>query len=98
MIFSQADPGDALMGSSPDECGSAPAPPTASEVFSNIMEPGDTFGEIALLDGRPRTAGAVAMAPSDLLVIRRGQFLGLLAREPELACTCCNSCARACAG
>jgi CRP-like cAMP-binding protein len=54
------------------------------EVFLNIMEPGDTFGEIALLDGRPRTASASATAPSDLLIIRREQFLSLLAHEPVL--------------
>jgi CRP/FNR family transcriptional regulator, cyclic AMP receptor protein len=38
-----------------------------------------------LLDGRPRTAGASATAPSDLLIVTREQFLGLLAREPQLA-------------
>jgi CRP-like cAMP-binding protein len=49
------------------------------------MEPGDTFGEIALLDGRPRTASASATAPSELLIVTRERFLGLLAREPRLA-------------
>jgi CRP-like cAMP-binding protein len=53
-------------------------------VFLNIMEPGDTFGEIALLDGRARTASAIATAPSDLLIIQREQFLRLLATEPLL--------------
>ena len=48
------------------------------------MEPGDTFGEIALLDGRPRTAGAIATAPSELFLIKREQFLRLLASEPVL--------------
>ena len=45
---------------------------------------GDTFGEIALLDGRPRTASASATAASDLFVITREQFLGVLAHEPQL--------------
>jgi len=48
------------------------------------MEPGDTFGEIALLDGRPRTATASTTAASELVVIPRDQFSGLLRREPEL--------------
>jgi CRP/FNR family cyclic AMP-dependent transcriptional regulator len=48
------------------------------------MEPGDTFGEIALLDGRPRTATASTMAASDVVVIPREPFMALLRREPEL--------------
>jgi CRP-like cAMP-binding protein len=48
------------------------------------MEPGDTFGEIALLDGQARTASASATATSELLIVTREQFLGLLAREPQL--------------
>jgi CRP-like cAMP-binding protein len=49
------------------------------------MEPGDTFGEIALLDGNPRTATASATALSELMIISRAQFLALLQRDPTLA-------------
>jgi CRP-like cAMP-binding protein len=55
------------------------------EMFLNIMEPGDTFGEIALLDGKPRTATASATAVSELIIITREQFLALLQREPALS-------------
>jgi CRP-like cAMP-binding protein len=48
------------------------------------MEPGDSFGEIALLDGRHRTATASATAPTDLLLIMRDDFMGLLRRDPTL--------------
>jgi CRP-like cAMP-binding protein len=54
-------------------------------MFLNIMEPGDTFGEIALLDGNPRTATASATAPSELLLIMREPFLMLLQREPAVS-------------
>jgi CRP/FNR family transcriptional regulator, cyclic AMP receptor protein len=54
-------------------------------MFLNIMEPGDTFGEIALLDGNARTATASATAPSELMIVMRNQFLALLQREPRLA-------------
>jgi CRP-like cAMP-binding protein len=54
-------------------------------VFLNIMEPGDTFGEIAVMDGLPRTAGATALDHTTLIVIKRQDFLQLLEREPRLA-------------
>jgi CRP-like cAMP-binding protein len=59
--------------------------PGGKEVFLNIMTPGETFGEIALLDGEPRTATATAMVRTELFIIRRDQFLGLLASEPQVA-------------
>jgi CRP/FNR family transcriptional regulator, cyclic AMP receptor protein len=84
VIFSQSDPGDSLFGVVTGRVRISTSSAAGREVFLNIMEPGDTFGEIALLDGRPRTATASAMATSDLLIITREQFLGLLAREPML--------------
>jgi CRP/FNR family cyclic AMP-dependent transcriptional regulator len=49
------------------------------------MEPGDTFGEIAVMDGLPRTANAVALDQSTLIVIQRSDFLSLLETQPQLA-------------
>jgi len=83
-VFAQSDPGDALYGVMTGRVRISASSAGGKEVFLNIMEPGDTFGEIALLDGRPRTASATATAPSELFVITREQFLGLLAREPQL--------------
>ena len=85
VIFSQSDPGDALYGVVTGRVRISASSSGGREVFLNIMEPGDTFGEIALLDGRPRTASASATAPSELLIVTRERFLGLLAREPRLA-------------
>ena len=85
VIFSQGDPGDALYGVVTGKVRISASAPDGKEMFLNIMEPGDTFGEIALLDGNPRTATASATAPSELLVIMRDPFLGLLQREPALS-------------
>ncbi len=46
---------------------------------------GDYFGEIALLDNRPRTATVVATTPVVIEVIERREFLGLVAEVPEIA-------------
>ena len=84
IVFSQADPGDALYGVVKGKIRISASSPDGREIFLNIMEPGDTFGEIALLDGRHRTATASATAPSELIIIARDHFLYLLEREPEL--------------
>jgi CRP-like cAMP-binding protein len=83
-IFAQSDPGDGLYGVVTGRVRISASSADGKELFLNIMEPGDTFGEIALLDGRPRTAGASTTAASDLIMIPRDQFMGLLRREPEL--------------
>lgn len=85
IVFSQGDPGDALYGVVTGKVRISASAPDGKEMFLNIMEPGDTFGEIALLDGNPRTATASATAPCELLVIMRDPFLNLLQREPALS-------------
>ena len=84
IVFSQADPGDALYGVITGKILISASSPDGREMFLNIMEPGDTFGEIALLDGRHRTATASATAPSELIIITRDHFLDFLEREPKL--------------
>jgi CRP-like cAMP-binding protein len=41
---------------------------------------GDFIGEIALIDGRPRTATAVAVGPVQALVVQRADFQALMER------------------
>jgi CRP/FNR family transcriptional regulator, cyclic AMP receptor protein len=49
------------------------------------LGPGDHFGELALLDGGPRTATVVADGPMRLLVIGQREFTGVLDEVPGLA-------------
>lgn len=51
----------------------------------NMVDAGEMFGEIAVLDGLARTADAIANSDSDLFVIDRKDFLSLLASQPVLA-------------
>jgi CRP/FNR family transcriptional regulator, cyclic AMP receptor protein len=51
----------------------------------NLMTDGDIFGEIALLDGRPRTADAVAVTDCEMFIIERRDFLPLVQEEPQIA-------------
>ncbi len=85
ILFQKGDEGDALFGVLAGKVRIIASSAGGKEVLLNIMEPGEMFGEIALLDGLPRTADAVAMGPTDLMMIRRAEFTGLLERQPRLA-------------
>ena len=50
-----------------------------------LSEEGEVIGEMALLDGLPRSAGAAALTDAKLVVIPRGPFLDLLDSTPKLA-------------
>ena len=50
----------------------------------NVLEQGDLFGEVALLDGSTRTASAAAMEQADLLRIHRAHFLPYVKANPDL--------------
>jgi CRP/FNR family transcriptional regulator, cyclic AMP receptor protein len=49
------------------------------------LGPGDFFGEMALLDGGPRTASVVAETPLTTIRIERAPFRQMLRDEPDMA-------------
>jgi CRP-like cAMP-binding protein len=51
----------------------------------NTFEAADFFGELALLDGGPRTATVVATEPTLCLILPRENFLGALRRDGDMA-------------
>ncbi len=57
------------------------------EVVLGLLGRGDFFGELALLDGEPRSANAVAREACDLLLLGRQDFLQFLVDEPQVAVT-----------
>jgi CRP/FNR family transcriptional regulator, cyclic AMP receptor protein len=84
-IFARGDPGSCLFAVCQGTVKiSVPSVDGHDAVF-NVMGKGDIFGEIALLDGRPRTADAVAVTDCELFVIERRDFLPLMRAEPEIA-------------
>ncbi|KMO42311.1 transcriptional regulator [Methylobacterium tarhaniae] len=84
-LFQKGDPGDALYALRRGQVRIGAGTEDGRSVTLNLLGPGDVFGEIALLDGRPRTAEAVALEAAELFVIERGDFLGLLARDAAMA-------------
>lgn len=59
--------------------------PDGRELVINEMQPGDVFGELAVLTDRPRSTTAIARVTSAVVVIPRQVFLTALDAEPRLA-------------
>jgi CRP-like cAMP-binding protein len=57
----------------------------AGEERINTMKGGEFFGEIALLNGVPRTATVTGESPGELYVLSREDFLNVLMRAPLIA-------------
>ena len=59
--------------------------PNGREIILDYAEAGAILGEIAVLDGQPRTASATAMWPGRIVRISRDNFLGFIERHPKVA-------------
>ena len=58
---------------------------SGQEISVNVYGPGDVFGELALLDGLPRSAGAVVMERAVVHTLHRDDFRQLLDASPGVA-------------
>jgi len=55
------------------------------EVILSILGEGDFFGETSILDGENRSANVVALEDTAVLILKRGDFLDLLEKHPQIA-------------
>jgi CRP-like cAMP-binding protein len=84
-IFARGDPGTSLFAVCSGTVKiSAPSPGGRDAVYNLIMD-GAIFGEIAVLDGLPRSADAIATTDCSLMVIERRHFISLVHERPEFA-------------
>src|SRR6476659_5414683 len=83
-IFAKGDPGTGLMGVLTGSVKVSVASAEGKDIVLNIFREGEIFGEIALLDGRARTANATAMSDCELIVIERREFIPFLRSEPDV--------------
>ncbi|HYD66046.1 Crp/Fnr family transcriptional regulator [Azospirillum sp.] len=85
VIFQKGDPGDSMMAIIRGRVKICSHSVDGKELVLNIINKGGLFGEIALLDGEPRTADAIALEETDLLVLERAQFMPFLTARPDLS-------------
>ncbi len=55
------------------------------EVILATLGPGDFFGEMSILDGRPRSATVLAIEESRMLMLTRESIMDLIRARPEIA-------------
>ena len=84
MIFHLGDPGDALFVIVSGDVKISLPSETGEEAILATLGGGDVFGELALLDGAPRSASATALSPTETVVLPRDRFRELIARDPAL--------------
>ncbi len=85
VIFHEGDAGTALYIIETGEVKIVLGSAEGKEVVLRLFGRSDFFGELALLDGEPRSANAVAREACNLLLLRRADFLQFLVDEPQVA-------------
>ena len=85
VIFQKGDPGTSMMAVLGGRVRISAYSEDGREIILNMVDPGQLFGEIALLDGKERSADATAMGKTQLLILDRRDFLPFLERNPKIA-------------
>lgn len=87
IIFSQGDPGDGLYVVIEGHVSISRQNPGGDELIYGLYEPGEYFGELALFDGEPRSATAIAIESSSALFLSRAAFRSFIAAHPAALMT-----------
>jgi CRP/FNR family cyclic AMP-dependent transcriptional regulator len=84
-IFAKGDPGTSLFAVCTGTVKISNHSAEGKDAVFNLINAGEIFGEIALLDGQPRTAEALALSDCELMVIDRRDFVPLVRSQPDIA-------------
>ena len=84
-IFSRGDPGNCLFAVVSGTVKISISSADGRNAILNLIGAGEIFGEIAILDGAPRTADATANANCEIFVIDRRDFLPFVRNQPALS-------------
>jgi CRP-like cAMP-binding protein len=82
-IFLMDSPGDSMVAVLSGTIRISVPSPDGKEVVLAILGPGEICGEIALLDGKERTADARAATDCSVVVLERRDVLSFFAQYPE---------------
>ncbi|MCP5368720.1 MAG: Crp/Fnr family transcriptional regulator [Hyphomicrobiales bacterium] len=83
-MFLKGDPASGMMAVARGRVRIVTYSAEGKEVVLRVIGPGEVFGEIALIDGGERTADAIAMGETEVLILERSSFLPYLEKNPAL--------------
>jgi CRP/FNR family transcriptional regulator, cyclic AMP receptor protein len=83
VLYRQGEPGESLMVVLEGRLKVVKTTADAKEVVLAFLGAGDIIGEMAVLDGHPRSAGVVAMEPVEGVNIYRRDLIHILKRHPD---------------
>lgn len=84
-IFGIGEPGDSLYIVTRGAIEIYVKDTIGTKIVLAICRPGEIFGELSLFDGGARTASAVTLEESDVLVLDRPDLIQFLSRHPDAA-------------
>lgn len=84
VIFHAQEPGNALFVIKRGRVKISMDDRSGKEIILRILEAGDFFGEMSLLDGEPRSATVSSLEPCQALILSRDQFLQFIPRHPQV--------------
>ena len=84
VVFRRHDPGDSLMLVLDGRLKITNVTADGREVVLNFLGPGDVNGEIAVLDGKERTANAIAIQDTEAFVVYARDLLPTITAHPEV--------------
>lgn len=83
VIFHKGDPGTTLFLITQGQVKVVLPSDSGDEAILAVLDEGDFFGELSLIDEQPRSATVVATEPTDTLLLHREDFLKFLNANPE---------------
>ncbi|HEX3251533.1 MAG TPA: DUF1003 domain-containing protein [Pyrinomonadaceae bacterium] len=84
-LFEAGEPGDALFIVRSGSIELFIKDTAGQKIVLTVAEAGDLFGELSLLDSGPRTATALALTDTELLLLDRDDLLLLFQKRPDAA-------------
>jgi CRP/FNR family transcriptional regulator/CRP/FNR family cyclic AMP-dependent transcriptional regulator len=85
VIFQKDDPGEALFIVEKGSVRIHVTGAQGTDLTLAVMNTGDFFGDMSLLDGKPRSASASAVTDSSLIILDRDHFTELVRKRPDAA-------------
>jgi CRP/FNR family cyclic AMP-dependent transcriptional regulator len=85
VIFSEGEPGDEMFIIIEGEVEIRKRTSMSTAKTLTIFKPGDIFGEMAIIENKPRSASAVATKASRMLAFNEAMFMAMIERNPDFA-------------